>query len=177
MYPAVTHSGDLSTDRPVDVLVAFGANLGNREQAFATVLERLKPLAVGQIINPSSLYETEPVGGIEGQPRYLNAVIRFRSELGASELHRALLQIESELGRVRGERWGPRTVDLDLLLFGDLTLDSETLTIPHPRMLDRRFVLEPAVEVAGDMIHPVAKRDLKQLFDPLNENAPRSTGG
>ncbi|HWH06741.1 MAG TPA: 2-amino-4-hydroxy-6-hydroxymethyldihydropteridine diphosphokinase [Gaiellaceae bacterium] len=128
--------------------VGIGANLGDREATIGLALERLPG-----VVEVSALRETEPVGPVE-QPRFLNCVAVLETELSPRELLDELLAIELSLGRVRGERWGPRTLDLDLLLHGDAVLDEPGLTLPHPRLHERRFVLEPLAELAPDLVVP-----------------------
>ena len=114
--------------------VGLGANLGDRE---ATI--RAAIAALPGVVAVSALRETDPVGVVD-QPRFLNGAARLETDLSARELLDALLAIERELGRERRERWGPRTIDLDLLLYGDTTVDEPGLTVPHPRLHERRFV-------------------------------------
>jgi 2-amino-4-hydroxy-6-hydroxymethyldihydropteridine diphosphokinase len=117
--------------------VGLGSNLGNREGTLLAAAERLGPHRLSPIV------ETEP-WGYSDQPRFLNAVAELETDLTPRELLDRLLEVERELGRVRGgPRYGPRTIDLDLLLYGDLVIDEPGLTVPHPRLGDRMFVLEP----------------------------------
>lgn len=124
----------------------------------AGALERLRPRRV------SSVVETDPVGRTD-QPRFLNAVAQIDTDLSAPDLLRRLLDIERELGRVRVERWGPRTIDLDLLLYGDLRLSTPTLTVPHPELTRRRFVLEGLAELDADLVVPGVGRTVRELLD------------
>jgi 2-amino-4-hydroxy-6-hydroxymethyldihydropteridine diphosphokinase len=132
--------------------VALGANLGDREKNLRAALERLKELGPLRV---SAFRETDPVG-VTDQPRFVNAVAELETALGARELLERLLEIERELGRDRSseERWGPRTIDLDLLLYGDDVIDEPGLTVPHPRLAERRFVLEPLHELAPGLLLP-----------------------
>jgi 2-amino-4-hydroxy-6-hydroxymethyldihydropteridine diphosphokinase len=128
--------------------VGLGANLGDRE---ATI--RAAVAALPGVLAVSSLRETEPVG-VTDQPRFLNGVAALETELSARDLLDTLLAVERRLGRERRERWGPRTIDLDLLLFGQEAIDEPGLTVPHPRLHERRFALEPLAEIAPDALIP-----------------------
>ena len=134
-------------DETVRAAIGLGSNLGDRLALLKHGLDRLCRL--GSMIGVSSLYETAPVGGPDQDP-YLNAVGLIETTFSAHDLLAALLEIESAAGRVRNERWGPRTLDLDLLVFDDLCLDGPDLEVPHPRAHERRFVLAPLVEVWPD---------------------------
>ncbi len=127
--------------------VGLGANLGPKEEMLRRALELLGGEPGIDVVGVSSFRETEPVGVVE-QPRFLNAAAALDTELGAHELLGVLLDVERRLGRVRdGSRWGPRVVDLDLLLYGDEILDEPGLRVPHPRLHERGFVLEPLAEL------------------------------
>ena len=128
--------------------VGLGANLGDRE---ATI--RAAVAALPGVVAVSRLLETNPVG-VTDQPRFLNGVAALETDLSARELLDRLLEIERELGRERRERWGPRTIDLDLLLYGEETVDEPGLTVPHPRLHERRFALEPLAELEPDALIP-----------------------
>jgi len=126
-------------------IVALGSNLGDRGAYLRFGLERLS-----NVVAQSQVFETDPVGGPENQGPYLNMVAIVDTDLDPFALLRRLLQIEAEAERVRKVRWGPRTLDLDLLFYDDCTIQSEELTVPHPRFAERRFVLEPLAEVAPE---------------------------
>ena len=128
--------------------VGLGANLGDREKKIRRAAELLGATRL------SAIRETEPWGLVD-QPRFLNAVARVETELTPRQLLDRLLEIERELGRIReGPRWGPRAIDLDLLLYGDRRIDEPGLTVPHPRLRERLFVLEPLAELAPDAVVP-----------------------
>ncbi len=135
----------------VRVAVGLGSNLGDRARHIAEAVRALA--AAGALVRVSSMYETAPVGGPK-QGKYLNAVAVFDTDLPAHELLDLCLDIEREHGRERRERWGPRTLDIDILLYGDETIEDSDLTVPHPRMTERRFVLEPLVEAWPDATLP-----------------------
>ena len=128
--------------------VGVGANLGDREGTIRAALA-----ALPGVVAISELRETEPVGVVD-QPRFLNAAAALDTDLSARELLDFLLEVERGLGRERGERWGPRTIDLDLLLYGDQTIDEVGLTVPHPRLHERRFALEPLLDLDPKLAIP-----------------------
>ena len=145
------------------VLLSFGANIGE------TVLTLLKavhalPLRAGfDVTKVSSLYETEPVGYTE-QPSFVNICVTGCTTLNGHDLRRALHEVERECGRLHRPRWHEREIDIDILLFGNDTVESEELTIPHPRMHERRFVLVPACEIAPQMLHPPTQKTIADLL-------------
>jgi 2-amino-4-hydroxy-6-hydroxymethyldihydropteridine diphosphokinase len=164
---------------PVIAYVALGSNLGDRQRLLDEAIARLRLQPGVEVARVSTYYDTDPVGGPAGQGRYLNAVAEVRSTLDAARLLRVLLSIETQLGRVRAERFGPRTIDLDLLLYGSAIVHIQEadcdLTVPHPRMHERAFVLEPLVEVAPLAVHPVLQSTAKDLLDRLRtQDRPRA---
>jgi 2-amino-4-hydroxy-6-hydroxymethyldihydropteridine diphosphokinase len=146
--------------------IALGSNLGNRAQALSSAVGHLRSL--GQVVALSSLYETEPVG-YHHQPAFLNAVVALETQLEPLPLLRRLLAIERELGRDRGHGplKGPRTLDLDLLLMGDRIVAGEELSLPHPALAQRRFVLEPLAEIAPELRHPESNQTMAELLAQL----------
>ncbi len=128
--------------------VGVGANLGEREATIRAAVD-----ALPGVVGVSELRETEPVGVVD-QPPFLNGAVALETELSARDLLDALLAVERELGRERRERWGPRTIDLDLLLYGDETIDEPGLTVPHPRLHERRFALEPLLDLDPELAVP-----------------------
>jgi len=155
----------------VDCLIAFGANEGDAESNFRQAVERLRATTGIEVVDVSEPHSTKAVGGPEGQSEYLNASIRVTTDLSASELHGCLVEIETNLGRERRVRWGPRKIDLDLLLYGDHQIRTETLIVPHPRMSFRRFVLEPSLKIAGNVTHPTSGQTIAQLLEMLDQRA------
>ena len=138
------------------VYIGLGSNLGDREQRIGAALELLAQGGDIEVATVSSLRETDPVG-YEQQPRFLNGVAAIRTELEPRALLARLQEVELELGRERsGPRFGPRTIDLDLLLYGDEQIDEPELVVPHPRLTERRFVLEPLAELDSGLEVPGA---------------------
>jgi 2-amino-4-hydroxy-6-hydroxymethyldihydropteridine diphosphokinase len=135
------------------VFIGLGSNLGDREATIRAALEAIADLPQTDLIRVSSLYDTEPVGDVE-QPNFLNAAAILDTELDPRQLLWNLMLIEKRLGRVRTQRWGPRTIDLDLLLYGDESIDDPDLRVPHPEIIRRSFVLVPLVELEPRLIHP-----------------------
>lgn len=152
-----------------EVLLGLGSNLGDRQATLSSAWEAIAEIPETETLRISGFHETRAVGGPEGQPDFLNAVGLVRTNLEPELLLRELQEIEGRFGRVRRERWGPRTLDLDILLFGDRIIETSTLTVPHPEMLRRDFVLVPALEIVPDQIHPKTGRSLQDHIN-LFEN-------
>jgi 2-amino-4-hydroxy-6-hydroxymethyldihydropteridine diphosphokinase len=149
--------------------VAIGSNLGDRAGYVASALASLDRLAETRVVAASGVIETEPVGPI-GQGAYLNAVVEVETALAPADLLRSLLRIEAEHGRRRQEKWGPRTLDLDLVLYGpEVVIDEPGLMVPHPRLAERLFVLEPLCEIGPDLVVPTLGRTVRELRDALHE--------
>ena len=133
--------------------VGLGANLGPREVTLLRAADLLAAADGVEVVAVSQLRETDPVGVVE-QPPFLNGAIALDTSLSPRAVLELLLEVEEELGRVRGERWGPRTVDLDLLVYGDKRVDEDGLHVPHPRLHERRFALEPLAELDPELVIP-----------------------
>jgi 2-amino-4-hydroxy-6-hydroxymethyldihydropteridine diphosphokinase len=146
------------------VYVSLGSNLGDREANLKTAIQRLDE--VGQVIADSSFYETEPVEFTD-QPWFLNCVVVLETEKMPRQLLKALLKVEQAMGRRRTQNKGPRNIDIDILLYGDSVVDTKGLTIPHLALHERRFVLEPLVEIAPEVRHPVLNKTIRELRDEL----------
>jgi len=149
-------------------LLGLGSNQGDPARSLPEALARLQSRPQIELLQQSRFRQTRPIGGPAGQAKYLNAAAVVRTSLSPMELLRACQEIENDLGRRREERWGPRTLDIDLLLYDDLVLNEPELQIPHPRMAWRRFVLEPAAEIAAEMVHPVICWTVGHLLYHLN---------
>jgi 2-amino-4-hydroxy-6-hydroxymethyldihydropteridine diphosphokinase len=152
-------------------LVALGANLGEREQTLAAAVQQLAAAPGIQLLTHSNWLSTAPVGGPAGQATFLNGAALLETTLSPPELLDALLNFEVALGRHRAERWAARSLDLDLLLFDQQVILSEALEVPHPGLAFRRFMLEPAAQIAAHMRHPRIGWTLGQLVDHLNTSA------
>ncbi len=157
---------------PVLAYLAFGSNLGDRRGCIDRALTALRAVPGVEVGRTSSLYETAPVGGPAGQGAYLNGAVEVETALGPDALLRAILEIEAAVGRERREKDGPRTIDLDLLLYGDVVRQGADLTLPHPRMPERAFVLRPLAEIAPGLVHPVLGRTVADLLAELTGVRP-----
>ena len=151
--------------------VGLGSNLGDRAVNLAAARRRLNES--GRIVAASSIYETEPWGVDPGQPNYLNQVVSLITPLSPDELLKVLLRIELEMGRVRTAPGDPRLIDLDLLLYGDEVADGPGLTLPHPRMCQRAFVLAPLAEIAPELTHPVNGLSIGALNSRVDQSGVR----
>ena len=147
------------------VYLSLGGNMGDRAANLTQAIEQIEAGGVS-ITRLSSVYETEPVG-LRDQPCFLNLVCEGETSLSPIDLLDMLQAIETEMGRVRTVRWGPRPIDVDILLYGDLILDSRRLTIPHRRMAERTFVLVPLVEIAPEAWHPGLKATSRELLSRI----------
>lgn len=143
--------------------IALGSNLGDRKAQLDLAIELLRQAEGIKVSAVSTFIETAPVGYID-QPDFLNAVVELQTTLSPYTLLSVCNSIEQDLKRKRIVHWGPRTIDLDILLYGDLVLTTEKLTIPHPRMLERRFVMQPLFEIAPNALYPPGKRTIAELY-------------
>jgi 2-amino-4-hydroxy-6-hydroxymethyldihydropteridine diphosphokinase len=144
--------------------LSLGSNVGDRAANLNDAISRLA--ALGTVNAVSSFYETEPVE-VTAQPWFLNCVVALDTEKMPKQLLAGILDIEQRMGRRRVQKKGPRTIDIDILLFGNSIVDTAALTIPHPSMHERRFVLEPMAEIAPEVRHPVFKRTVREMRDAL----------
>jgi 2-amino-4-hydroxy-6-hydroxymethyldihydropteridine diphosphokinase len=134
--------------------LALGSNLGDRAATLQRALDALRETAGVKVVAVSQVYETDPIG--PAQPDYLNAVVALETSLAPRDLLDVAQRLERDAGRVRGERWGPRTLDVDVLLVGDETVDEPDLAVPHPRMWERAFVVAPLADIAPDLVEKPA---------------------
>jgi len=146
------------------VFLSLGSNLGDRQAQLREAIRRLEPL--GRVISVSSFYETEPVE-VTDQPWFLNCAVALETNDAPQQLMAEILDIEKQMGRKRVQNKGPRSIDLDILLFEDRVIESPGLNIPHPAMQERRFVLEPLAEIAPAAWHPVLRKNVRELLDAL----------
>src|ERR1022692_1239884 len=144
--------------------LSLGSNVGAREAHLRDAQVRLE--ATGRVVAVSSFYETQPVEFTQ-QPWFLNCALALETSQTPQQLMAAILRLEEEMGRRRAQKKGPRSIDIDILLFGDVIMDSNDLTIPHAAMHQRRFVLEPLAEIAPEALHPVFKKTIRELRDAL----------
>jgi 2-amino-4-hydroxy-6-hydroxymethyldihydropteridine diphosphokinase len=156
----------------MSALIGLGSNLGDRRNWLDQAVQLLSSTPGISSVRTSTWHTTAPIGGPEGQPDFLNGAALLETSLSAEQLLARLQEIETQLGRVRHQPWGPRTVDLDLLLYDDLVQRTPQLKLPHPRLAFRRFVLEPAAEIAPNMLHPTIGWTIAQLLNHLNTASP-----
>jgi len=145
--------------------IGIGSNLGDRKENCFRAVQLLKENNIS-VLKESSLYETEP-WGVKDQPKFINMVVMLETTKTPMELLNTLKSIESKMGRRPSKRWGPREIDLDILLYGDMIVDEEELKIPHPLLEKREFVLIPLSEIAPDLIHPISGKTISELLKGL----------
>ena len=149
---------------PKHVYLSLGSNLGDRASNLNTAIHHLGSL--GAVVAVSSFYETEPIE-LTTQPWFLNCAVKLDTEKMPRQLLNGVLAVERKMGRRRKQKKGPRNIDIDILLFGDAIIEAKGLTIPHPALHQRRFVLEPLAEIAPEVRHPAFKRTVRELRDAL----------
>jgi 2-amino-4-hydroxy-6-hydroxymethyldihydropteridine diphosphokinase len=156
---------EIEVTQPVRAAIALGGNLGDSQRILQDAMQAIDQESDIRMVVRSPLYQTAPVG--PPQPDYINACILVETSLTARSLLHRLLGIENQFGRVRQERWGARSLDLDLLLFGEQIVDLPGLTVPHPRLHERAFVLVPLADIAPGWPHPIFCKTIAQLRDQL----------
>lgn len=151
-----------------NVFLGIGSNIGDRVYFLAQAVRKLRGIPSTRIVKVSSVYETEPVG-VKNQGDFLNAVLWLQTLMGVVDFHSCIKSIEKEIGRLDRKRWGPREIDIDILLFGDVVVIDGTLAIPHAEMVNRKFVLQPLVEIAPEAVHPGVHKTIKVLLAECND--------
>ena len=154
----------------ITAYIGIGSNLGNPEENCTKAIEKISSIKDIKIISKSSFYQTEPIGGVQ-QDWFVNSAIEIETDLSPENLLSVLLSLELAMGRTRKEKWGPRLIDLDLLFYGNLVLDNKDLTLPHPEIQNRKFVLIPMSEIAENLIHPTLKKTIKTLLQASSDLA------
>jgi len=152
--------------------IGIGSNLGDKLSQCEKAVSEILRIDRRKLLAKSSLFKTQPVG-YTSQDWFVNAVLKIETDLEAPELLRTLKMIESDLGRTETFRWGPRTIDLDILFFDDIEIHTEELRIPHPRIQERQFVLVPLAEIDQNLVHPVLKKTIRAL---LNDSQKEDQG-
>lgn len=151
------------------VYIGIGSNLGDKVDQCEKAISEILKVDRHTLLSKSSLFKTKPIG-YTSQDWFVNGVIKIETDLDAGELLRRLKEIEYRLGRRETLRWGPRTIDLDILLFDEEVIRSENIQVPHPSMHERQFVLIPLAEIDRDLIHPVLKKSIGHLLEDLKED-------
>lgn len=150
--------------------IGLGSNLNHKMGNLNKAMELIERSSKVKVLKRSSVYQTEPVG-IKDQPLFLNMVLEVETEISPFELLRFLQDIERKMGRKREKKWGPRNIDLDLLIYDEQIINSSELTLPHPQMHLRKFVLVPLAEIAKDKIHPLKQQTISDLLEDLKEDS------
>ncbi len=148
--------------------LGLGSNIGERHVLLNRAASKLKSVPDTRVVWVSSVYETDPVGNT-GQPKFLNAVVELETALSPEELILHTKKVEQETGRTPGERWGPREIDVDILLYDGLVYAGEDVRVPHPELENRRFVLVPFRELAPDIVHPVSGCTIEELANKVRD--------
>jgi len=151
-----------------NVFLLLGSNLGNRQLLLQTAIAEIAE-QVGPVLRQSALYETQSWGKTD-QPDYLNQVVFLKTQLPAKNVLTEILAIETRMGRTRYEKWGSRLIDIDILFYNNDVINQDGLEVPHPELQNRRFTLEPLVEIAADLVHPLLNKTMLQLKTELTDS-------
>jgi 2-amino-4-hydroxy-6-hydroxymethyldihydropteridine diphosphokinase len=152
----------------IDVFLLLGSNLADRHWFLQQAIEHIEK-EIAPVLKASSVYETQSWGKTDA-PDYLNQVVMLQTDLSAQIILQKILNIEHVLGRSRGEKWGPRTIDIDILFYGEAVIDEPGLQIPHPELHKRRFTLAPLAEIAPALVHPVLRNNILYIKNQLKDN-------
>jgi dihydroneopterin aldolase/2-amino-4-hydroxy-6-hydroxymethyldihydropteridine diphosphokinase len=162
----------MRSEHPITAYIALGSNVGEREKNISHAIDLLKKTAGLELIKISRRLENPAVGMGDDAAPFLNAAAEIHTTLGSHALLHRLLEIEHEMGRRRRQKWEPRIIDLDLLLYGNQIISSQELIIPHPLMHERQFVLEPLAEIAPQVVHPTLQMTIAGLLEDLKTKSP-----
>ncbi len=146
----------------------LGTNMGDTKMNLNTCIQKIQS-SIGEIVKKSSIYQTMPWGNTD-QPDYLNQAVEVKTILDPISLLKAINDVEQQMGRTRFKKWAPRLIDIDILLFGDLVLQTQTLTIPHHYLHERRFALQPLAEIAPKLIHPLKNKAIHELLESCEDS-------
>jgi len=146
-----------------NVFLGIGSNVGDRVHFLAEAVRKVGGLTATRVVKISSVYETEPVG-VKNQDAFLNAVVWVQTPIELAAFHSRMKMIEKEMGRVERVRWGPREIDIDVLLYGSHVMNGDAIVVPHKEMVNRKFVLQPFAEIAPETIHPLEHKTIKELL-------------
>lgn len=152
----------------INVFLLLGSNIGNREENIKNALSFIDKIEETSVIAVSKIYETEPFE-YKDQPLFLNAACKIETHLSPFDLLFEIKGIEKMMGRIEDVRWGPRIIDIDILLYGNLIINEENLTIPHKELINRTFALACLREIGGEFVHPIAKKTISELFSNLSK--------
>jgi len=151
-----------------NVFLGIGSYVGDRVQFLAGAVRKIREIPETRIVKVSSVYETEPVG-VKSQDAFLNAVVWIQTPMALTVFHSRMKMIEKEIGRVERFRWGPREIDIDVLMYGDHVINGSAIVVPHKEMVNRKFVLKPFAEISPETIHPSEHKTIKELLAVCND--------